>query len=71
MNCARPLHEIAYYGASHKTTDGTSHPAHARDDVYLPSDVAARLLPPDGYHDGERIVSDLTALGGDPRSRAH
>ncbi|MFL5619395.1 MAG: hypothetical protein ACJ79A_13490 [Gemmatimonadaceae bacterium] len=70
MNCIRPLHEIACYGASNNTTT-TSHPAHARDDVYLPSDVAARLLPPDGYHDGERIVWDLTALGGDRRSRAH
>jgi hypothetical protein len=70
MNCSRPLHEIACYGASNSTTSA-SHPAHARDDVYLPSDVAARLLPPDGYHDGERVVWDLTALGADRRSRAH
>ena len=70
MNCARPLHEIAGYGISN-STNYTLHPAIARDDVYLPSDVAARLLPPDGYHDGERIVWDLTALGEDRRSRAH
>jgi hypothetical protein len=70
MNCARPLHEIAGYGASN-TTNYTPHPALARDDVYLPSDVAARLLPPDGYRDGERIVWDLTALGADRRSQAH
>ena len=70
MNCARPLHEIAGYGASNRT-DGTQPPALARDDVYLPSEVAARLLPPDGYRDGERIVWDLTALGGDRRSLAH
>ena len=70
MNCVRPLHEIDGYGASNRTHD-TLHPALARDDVYLPSDVAARLLPPDGYRDGERIVWDLTALGGDRRSRAH
>ena len=70
MNCSRPLHEIACYGGSNDTKL-TSYPAHAPDDVYMPSDVAARLLPPDGYHDGERIVWDLTALGGDRRSRAH
>ena len=70
MNCARPLHEIADYGASNRN-GRTPDPAFARDDVYLPSDVAARLLPPDGYRDGERIVWDLTALGGDRRSRAH
>jgi hypothetical protein len=70
MNCIRPLHEIACYGASN-STNLTSHPALARDDIYLPSEVAARLLPPDGYRDGERIVWDLTALGGDRRSLAH
>ena len=70
MNCARPLHEIADYGASNRT-DRTPSTALARDDVYLPSDVAARLLPPDGYRDGERIVWDLTALGADRRLRAH
>jgi hypothetical protein len=70
MNCARPLHEIADYGASNRN-DRTPHPALVRDDVYLPSDVAARLLPPDGYRDGERIVWDVTALGGDRRLPAH
>ena len=70
MNWARAPHDIACYGVSN-STNCTPHAALARDDVYLPSDVAARLLPPDGYHDGERIVWDLTALGGDRRSRAH
>ena len=70
MNCVRPLHEIADYGASNRS-NGTLPPTQARDDVYLPSEVAARLVPPDGYRDGERIVWDVTALGGDRRSRAH
>ena len=70
MNCSRPLHEIARYSGPNNT-NRTSYPAHTLDDVYMPSDVAARLFPPDGYHDGERVVWDLTALGGDRRSRAH
>jgi hypothetical protein len=76
MNLARALNEIAICGAS-RCTDSTTrandarHPANVREDIYLPSDVAARLQPPDGYHDGERIVWDLTALGVDRRSRAH
>jgi hypothetical protein len=70
MNCARPLHEIADYGPSNRT-DGMLPPTIAAEDVYLPSDVAARLLPPDGYRDGERIVWDLRALGEDRRLRAH
>ena len=70
MNWARAPHDIAGYGVSN-STNRTPHPALACDDIYLPSDVAARLLPPDGYQDGERIVWDLTALGEDRRSRAH
>jgi serine/threonine protein phosphatase PrpC len=74
MNLARALNEIACYGDSRCTnsTNGAKHaphPALVRDDVYVPSDEAARLLPPDGYRVGERIVWDLTALGGDRRSR--
>jgi hypothetical protein len=77
MNLARALNEFAVCGASRCTDSNTTrtndarHPAQAREDIYLPSDVAARLLPPDGYHDGERIVWDLTALGADRRSQAH
>ena len=69
MNLARALHEIADCGAHDRTND-TSHPALARDDVYLPSDVAARLLPPDGYHDGERVVWSARVPGGGRRPRA-
>jgi hypothetical protein len=67
MNWATTLHDIAERGASHPY----SRPALVRDDVYMPSELAARLLPPDGYHDGERVVWDVTALGGDRRSPAH
>jgi hypothetical protein len=64
MNWATTLHDIAEHGASNTY----SRIAHVRDDVYMPSELAARLLPPDGYHDGERIVWDLTALVADRRS---
>jgi hypothetical protein len=70
MNLARALHEIADCGVSDRTND-MSCLALARDDVYLPSDVAARLLPPDGYHDGERVVWSTKAPGGGRRPRAH
>ena len=70
MNLARALHEIATCGATNRTSD-TPLPALARDDVYLPSDVAARLLPPDGYHDGERVVWSARVPGGGRRPRAH
>ena len=75
MNLARALNEIASYGDSHCTnsTNEAKHalcPALVRDDVYVPSDAAARLLPPDGYRVGERIVWDSTVLGGGHRSLA-
>jgi hypothetical protein len=70
MNLARALHEIADCGANNRSND-TPLPALARDDVYLPSDVAARLLPPDGYHDGERVVWSARVPGGGRRPRAH
>lgn len=70
MNLARALHEIARCGACDKANDA-SRPALVRDDVYLPSDVAARLLPPDGYHDGERVVWSTRAPGAGHRPRAH
>ena len=62
-----PPNEIAELGASNTYSRVT----HVCDDVYLPSELAARLLPPDGYQDGERIVWDLTALDGGRRSQAH
>jgi hypothetical protein len=76
MNFSSALHEIALCGRSSCTdsTNGTfdvRHPASVRDDVYLPSHEAARLLPPDGYRDGERIVWDLTGLGAGRRSPGH
>lgn len=67
MNWATTLNDIADHGASNKY----SRVAHVCDDVYMPSELAARLLPPDGYHDGERIVWDLTALGEGRRSLGH
>jgi hypothetical protein len=71
MNLARALHEIADCGVSDRTNDDMSCLALARDDVYLPSDVAARLLPPDGYHDGERVVWSAKAPAAGRRPRAH
>jgi hypothetical protein len=67
MNWATTLNDIAEHGASNRY----SRVAHVCDDVYMPSELAARLLPPDGYHDGERIVWDLTALGEGHRSLGH
>ena len=71
MNLARALDEIAACGVNNNRTSDTPLPALARDDVYLPSDVAARLLPPDGYHDGERVVWSARVPGGGRRPRAH
>jgi hypothetical protein len=71
MNLARALHEIAACGATDTTNDTPARPALVRDDVYLPSDVAARLLPPDGYHDGERVVWSARVPGAGRRPRAH
>ena len=72
MNWTRALHEIAEYGAN----DRHSRAALARDTVYMPSELAARLLPDDVFcdveprHAHERLVWDSTALGGGPRSLA-
>jgi hypothetical protein len=70
MNCARALTEIADHGVSNSITR-TPRLTLVRDDVYLPSDVAARLLPPDGYHDGERVVWSARVPGAGRRPRAH
>ena len=64
MNCVRALTDIAHSGVSNSTTR-TPRLTLVRDDVYLPSDVAARLLPPDGYHDGERVIWGATGPDGD------
>jgi len=74
MNLARALNDIAACGAidrGNERANDTPLPALSRDDVYLPSDVAARLLPPDGYHDGERVVWSARVPGGGRRPRAH
>jgi hypothetical protein len=71
MNWARALHEIAEHGANDRHTRA----ALARDTVYMPSELAARLLPDDVFcddapeHPHERVLWDSTALGGDRRSR--
>ena len=72
MNWARALHDIAEYGAHDKHTRA----ALARDTIYMPSELAARLLSDDVFCDvaprraHERLVWDSTALGGDRRSLA-
>jgi hypothetical protein len=71
MNWARALNEIAEHGA----TDKHIRAALARDTVYMPSELAARLLTDDVFcedapaHPHERVLWDTTALGGDRRSR--
>ena len=66
MNFARALHDIAERGV----TDIRTRAALARDTIYLPSDLAARLLPISDVPEGERLVWNATALGGDRRSPA-
>ena len=72
MNWARALHDIAEYGANDRHTRA----ALARDTVYMPSELAARLLTDDVFCDvaprraQERLVWDSTALGGGRRSLA-
>ena len=72
MNFARALHDIAEHGV----TDTHARAALARDTVYMPSELAARLLPDDVFcddappHPHEHVVWDSTALGGDRRSLA-
>ena len=71
MNWARALNEIAEHGANDKNIRA----ALARDTVYMPSELAARLLTDDVYcddapeHPHERVLWDSTALGGDRRLR--
>jgi hypothetical protein len=71
MNFARALDAIAEHGA----TDSHTRAALARDTIYMPSELAARLLSRDAYRDHEphfreRLVWDATVLGGAPRSPA-
>ena len=71
MNWARALHEIAETGANDRYTRA----ALARDTVYMPSELAARLLTDDVFcheppcHPHERVLWDSTVLGGDRRSQ--
>ena len=70
MNWARALHEIAEHGAN----DSAIRAALARDTIYMPSEMAQRLLTDDVFcgdappHARERVVWSSTALGGDRRS---
>jgi putative nucleotidyltransferase with HDIG domain len=72
MNWARALHDIASTARTIKHTRA----ALARDTVYMPSELAARLLTDDVFCDvaprraHERLVWDSTALGGGHRSLA-
>lgn len=72
MNWIRALSEIAEHGAN----DRAVHAALARDTIYMPSELARRLLADDvfcedaPYHPHERLVWNSTALGGDRRSPA-
>jgi hypothetical protein len=71
MNFARALHDIAEHGV----TDTHTRAALARDTVYMPSELAARLLSRDAFcghepHFRERLVWDAMVLAGDRRSPA-
>jgi hypothetical protein len=78
MNFARALDDIAEHGV----TDTFERAALARDTIYMPSELAARLLSRDAYRDHEphfrdhqpytreRLVWDTTALGSGRRSPA-
>jgi hypothetical protein len=71
MNFARALDAIAEHGA----TDSHTRAALARDTIYMPSELAARLLSRDAYRDhephfSERLVWGATVLGGARRSPA-
>ena len=65
MNWATALHDIAEHGAH----DPPSRRALARDTIYMPSDVAARLLPLDATLDAERLVHGFTVPDADRRAR--
>jgi hypothetical protein len=65
MNFARALNDIAEHGV----TDRDARAAFARDTIYMPSELAARLLSRDAYRDHEphfreRLVWDATVLAG-------
>jgi hypothetical protein len=64
MNWATALHDVAEHGA----TDPQVRRARARDTGYMPSDVAARLLPIDAVRGAERLVRDFTAPDADRRA---
>ena len=70
MNWARTLNDIAEHGAD----DRAIHAALARDTIYMPSELARRLLTDDVFcqdapeHAHEQLVWNSTALGGDRRS---
>jgi inactivated superfamily I helicase len=71
MNFARALADIAEHGV----TDNYERAALARDTIYMPSDLAARLLSRDAYRDHEphfqeRLVWDAMELGAARRSPA-
>ena len=62
MNFARALADIAEHGA----TDNRTRAALARDTIYMPSELAARLLSRDAYRDHEPHFHDH-----EPRFRDH
>ena len=63
------MHEIAEHGANDRAVNA----ALARDTVYMPSELARRLLTDDVFcreappYAHERVVWNSTALGGDRR----
>ena len=73
MNWNRALNEIAEH-AEHGANDRAVHAALARDTIYMPSELAKRLLTDDVFcgdapqHAHERLVWSSTVLGGDRRS---
>jgi hypothetical protein len=76
MNWTRALNEIAEIAehAEHGANDRAIRAALARDTIYMPSELAKRLLTDDVFcgdappHAHERLVWSSTALGGDRRS---
>jgi hypothetical protein len=62
MNFARALADIAEHGV----TDTYERAALARDTIYMPSELAARLLSRDAYRDHEPHFRDH-----EPRVRDH
>jgi hypothetical protein len=62
MYWATALHDLA----EHDAVELHHRAALARDTVYMPSEVAARVLPIRAAD--ERVARELTARGADPRS---